>query len=225
MVTEIKTFLIRPERNYCLKSLSLNQFLLLILFQFSIIIVLLALEGLLFGITPNKFVADFEEVNRNIILFMILGSVVFPVLEEFLHRYYLNYRNRNILTSSFLLLLYFFVEYDKLDPVQNIIHFLAFLFLIAILLLKMRFHYINLQILAWGSIVFFGLFHLSTYERDVYIDNYLMIPVLVSPQIIGGLFLAFIRINYGFMHGILFHGFFNFLLLALGATVYQLFYP
>lgn len=156
---------------------------------------------------------------------MILGSVIFPVLEEFLHRYYLNYRSRSILTSSFLLLLYFFVAYDILDPIQNIIHFSAFLFLLAILFLKIRFQYINLQILAWGSIVFFGLFHLSTYEREVYSNNYLMIPLLVSPQIISGLFLAFIRINYGFFHGILFHGFFNLSLLALSATVYQLFYP
>ena len=225
MFTAIKKFLIRPAHNYSLKPLSLSKFLLLILLQLAIIIILLALEELLFGITLNKFGSGFDEVHRNIILFMILGSVIFPVLEEFLHRYYLNYRSSSIFISSFLLLLYFFAEYDLLDPIQNIIHFSAILFLMVILFLKIRFHYINLQILVWGSILFFGLFHLSTYERDVYMGNYLIIPVLISPQIISGLFLAFIRINYGFMYGILFHAFFNFLLLALGATVYQLFYP
>lgn len=225
MFTAIKKFLIRPERNYSLKPLSLSNFLQLILLQFAIIIILFVLEALLFGITPNRFGSNFEEVHRNIILFMILGSIISPVLEEFLHRYYLNYRSRSLLISSFLLLLYIFEEYDALDPIQNIIHLSALLFLIVIIFLKIRFQYINLQILVWGSIVIFGLFHLSNYERDVYMGNYLVIPVLISPQIISGLFLAFIRINYGFMHGILFHGFFNFSLLALGATVYQLSYP
>lgn len=225
MIGALGKFLINPRRNQDLKPFSLGQFLFLILIQLSLVIVVLLLEELLFGIAPNKFSTNFKMMNEEIILFMILGSIAVPIMEEFLHRYYLNYRTKTILVSSSLLLLYFFSEYGGLNPIQNTIHFSAFLFLIVILVLKKKYHYTNLKLLVWGSILFFGLFHLSAYEDEVFDNNYLIIPVLVMPQIIGGLFLAFIRINFRFIHCVLFHGFFNLLLISIGAIGYRLFSP
>lgn len=151
---------------------------------------------------------------------MILGGIVFPVFEEFLHRYYLDYKTRSLLTSTILLFLFYFVAFDELNFLQNAIHFLSFIFLFIIFVLKKFYNYINLKILVWGSILFFGLFHLSTYESDMYSKNYLIVPVLVMPQFIGGFFLAFIRIQFRFIHCIIFHGVFNIFLFLLGYVIF-----
>src|SRR5690606_21745256 len=124
-----------------------------------------------------------------------------------------------------LSLFVFFLYFDDVNPLQNAIHLFFFLFLLAILLLKKVYDIMNLKALVWVSILFFGLFHLSTYEREVYDNNYLMVPILIMSQFITGFFLSFIRIKYHYIHCILFHSFFNLVILSIGFIGHRFFSP
>lgn len=203
--------------------MSLFNFIHIFLIDLIITLVFIEITDLLCIVKDSSFVIKFEEINENIILYMIIGGVFFPILEEFLHRYYLDYKSKSLLISTILILLYFFLDFNVLNPLQSGIHFSFFLFLIVILFLKKFYNYINFRLLVWGSILFFGLFHLSTYERDIYSNNYFIIFVLVTPQFIGGFFLAFIRSTYRFIHCIIYHSFFNLVLFSIGYIVYKLF--
>lgn len=191
------------------------SFINLFVVDFFVTIFLVFLMDSLFGLNHTSFIYKLEMINKNIILYIVLGGFFLPIFEEFLHRYYLDYRTRSLLISAFLMLGFFFISFDELNSFQNFIHFFCFLFLVVILLLKKIYSFINVKLLVWGSILFFGLFHLSTHEMDVYSNNYFIVPVLVMPQFIGGFFLAFIRINFRFIYCIFYHGFFNLALLLM----------
>jgi hypothetical protein len=75
---------------------------------------------------PNKFMQEMDGIYNHFILFMVLAVIVAPVWEEFQHRYYLDYRIKSLFISAIFLLLFFFLSYDELNPLQNAIIFWAF---------------------------------------------------------------------------------------------------
>ena len=198
------------------KALRLTDFLYLLLLDL-IITGLLMLFLYLLGLDKSAFLRlDVEEIKENLVFFMAAGILVIVPLEEFLFRYYLNYSTKNLWVSAILLVLAFFALFDTDDPLGNSIIFLSAAFVITMLVLKQLVGFTSPKILIWGSIVSFGLFHITNYEPAAYAGNYLIIPLLVLPQLIGGFFLAYIRTHYRFVHAILFHGAFNAVVLTLG---------
>jgi len=219
----LKEFLIHPENIKQRQWMTLSSFIFLFVINFFIVILFLFLQYHIFGEIENSLSKNFEKINENIVFYLIFGVFFFPIWEEYLHRFYLNYRIKYLLISTVLSLFVFILNFEDVNPLQNSIHFLFFLFLLVISLLKIIYNIINVKVLIWGSILFFGLFHLSTYEREIYENNYLMVPVLIMSQFITGFFLSFIRIKYHFIHCILYHGFFNLIVLTLGFISYKFF--
>jgi membrane protease YdiL (CAAX protease family) len=198
------------------KALRLTDFLYLLLLDLIITGVLMLFLSLL-GLDKSAFLRlDMEEIKENLVFFMAAGILVVVPLEEFLFRYYLNYNTKNLWISAILLFLFFIISFDASDPLGSSICFLSAAFVITMLILKQLFGFTSPKILIWGSIVSFGLFHITNYEPAAYSSNYLIIPLLVLPQLIGGFFLAFIRTHYRFVDGILFHAAFNLVVITLG---------
>jgi len=62
----------------------------------------------------------------------------------------------------------------------------------------------------WISITFFGLFHVTNYVS--FGQYFYLIPLLVSPQFVAGIFLSFIRTKFGFLWAFILHGAYNLIL-------------
>ena len=59
----------------------------------------------------------------------------------------------------------------------------------------------------------FGLIHILNFEPSLNI--YLLAPVLVAPQILIGINLGYLRIRFGLIWSILFHAFYNGILISI----------
>ena len=62
--------------------------------------------------------------------------------------------------------------------------------------------------LVYASSVIFGFGHLTNYTNDGF-WFYVFSPIIIAPQLIGGLVTAFIRVKYNFFYGILYHSLWN----------------
>jgi membrane protease YdiL (CAAX protease family) len=71
----------------------------------------------------------------------------------------------------------------------------------------------NLKFATWASAIFFALVHIGNYKDFDYSAYFYLVPLLVSPQFLGGLILGYIRLNQGMKWAIIFHAVFNALLL------------
>ena len=223
MISLLKDFLLNPPIKSGIKKLSIKNFLFLFVVELVVLLFFTIINDYFFGSYSNKFMDNIEEIYENVVLLIIIGAILFPVFEEFLHRYYLDYKSKSLLISAVLLLIYFLLTFDQQNLVQTVVHFFCFLFVTTFFLLKRFFDVVNIRILVWGSILFFGLFHTSNYESDIYLNNYFIIPILVMPQFIGGFFQAFIRIHYRFIYCVLYHGFFNLIIFTSGFIEYTFF--
>jgi len=58
----------------------------------------------------------------------------------------------------------------------------------------------------WGSCIAFGLMHLANYQGG---DMGLLMPLIVLPQFLIGIVLGFVRMRYGLMCAMVFHGSYN----------------
>ncbi|MRI63118.1 CPBP family intramembrane metalloprotease [Ornithobacterium rhinotracheale] len=68
--------------------------------------------------------------------------------------------------------------------------------------------------LVYFSTISFGLIHISNYENNSTLF-YILAPLIVSTQIFGGFLIAFIRIRFNFISGILLHSLWNFFALII----------
>ncbi|MGV4438956.1 CPBP family intramembrane glutamic endopeptidase [Ornithobacterium rhinotracheale] len=68
--------------------------------------------------------------------------------------------------------------------------------------------------LVYFSTLSFGLVHISNYENSSTLF-YILAPLIVSTQIFGGFLIAFIRVRFNFISGILLHSLWNFFALII----------
>ena len=61
--------------------------------------------------------------------------------------------------------------------------------------------------------VAFGLMHITNFEPSLNI--YLLAPILVAPQILIGINLGYLRVRFGLIWSILFHAFYNGILMSI----------
>lgn len=64
----------------------------------------------------------------------------------------------------------------------------------------------------------FGYMHIANYELNTTI--WLLSPILVAPQIILGLLLGYIRVNFGLIYAMLFHAVYNAILIVPSVLFY-----
>ena len=117
---------------------------------------------------------------------LLFGVIVIPFLEELVFRFPLKFK-RNYIVRFFNFLTKGWVrhQWDKV--------FKWFVYLMA---------------------VAFGLVHISNYTNSEVIF-YILSPILVGSQIVGGFTLSFVRIKLGFMWGVLQHGVFNLIVMTV----------
>ncbi len=67
----------------------------------------------------------------------------------------------------------------------------------------------------WGSIVIFGLAHVSNYGGIILQEHWPYFPVLVLPQLVFGAVLGVVRMRFGFLASIFAHALYNGILLTV----------
>ena len=77
-----------------------------------------------------------------------------------------------------------------------------------------------LKLTVYVSSILFGLVHLGNYENQQWLF-YVLSPIIVSSQSLGGLVLAYLRLREGILWSMFAHGLFNATLIGIGLLFYQ----
>lgn len=217
-----KPYYISPNKAKSMQLSPITDIVLLILF-------LLIVNNIL--IIPNKlgFInADFkaDKVYDGLkkmgwpVLFFI-GAFLFPLLEELIFRLHL----KSVKGSYFFYVLMgaFFVSVILVQIIPRMHISLALFFLLCIVcffilrywfaFLPNQFHYSRkfiqyFHIHIWLSAFAFAMSHVFNYSLHSS-AAILLSPLLVLPQLVGGLTLSYIRMKYGILVSILMHGIHN----------------
>jgi membrane protease YdiL (CAAX protease family) len=124
--------------------------------------------------------------NKGAFSILIIAAVVIPFIEELLFRFFLKYE-RNLLFHFFD-----FLTKNKAKTFWDT-YFRTFFYLSAIL---------------------FALMHLTNFGNTNTL-YYILAPLIILPQFIGGITLGYTRLKLGFFWGVLQHGLYNFILFTM----------
>ena len=124
--------------------------------------------------------------NKGAFSIILIATILVPLIEELIFRLPLNYK-RNIL--------FHFFDYisNKKAKIFWFKHFNIFFYLFAFS---------------------FALVHLTNYNNTS-ILFYLLAPLIVLPQFIGGVTLGYLRLRLGFFWGVLQHGLYNLIVFSV----------
>jgi hypothetical protein len=168
-----------------------------------------------FEILPGNITNNFE-ISQKTFLYVV---IIAPILEELIFRLPLRISSFSFSISISILILVI----TKL-LVCPTIGYEFYLLAIPLTFLLNAFYSHKKSLLAmikafWGShfkyifysfSIIFGLLHLSNFE-EIYWWMIVFSPLITLPHIIMGLFLGFIRMNFSFLHALIFHATINFI--------------
>ncbi|TQI71153.1 CAAX prenyl protease-like protein [Gramella sp. Hel_I_59] len=146
--------------------------------------------GLIYLIDSYVLNLDMPLDDSHLILIFLLMVVIAPMIEEFIFRFPLKYK-RNYLLK--------FINYLSRGWLKDRwgSFFKYFLYL---------------------SVIVFGMIHLPNYNNSETLF-FIISPILVGSQLIGGVFLSYTRIKLGFIWSILQHSAFNLVILLFGLII------
>lgn len=149
------------------------------------------------------------EIANSPFKMLLIGVLAAPILEEILFRSWFRFSKNNfILLISTLSLLIIFYAFESTITALIISAFvLAFVFLSTWRFSRKsieRFIYSRFKYFFYASAVVFGLLHAFNYSGNIY-TLLLFSFILGGRQLIMGLVLGFIRMNYGLLYNIIFH--------------------
>ena len=172
------------------------------------------------GFIRWKFNIEFKQIGLSENLFLILNLLVIPIIEESAFRLPLVYNRINLSISSFFIS-YFLISVLISKNALDFSNYLLLKFIISIALSGMFFIIINIKnqffLNFWlrnNKAVFYVFLILFTIRHfDMYIINWatiFLLPLVVLPQLYGGILLSFTRIRYGFSFAVILHIMVNF---------------
>ncbi len=207
-------FEILAEKIFSFLRVFLNYFL--IVFGISIIT----------GILRIAFRIEYIPNDLDDLTFVLINILAFPVLEETAFRLSLVYKRLN-LTLSTLLIFYYSISILLAGSVIDIsneiilrVGLSVFVAILVYLILGIKTvgtrvnHFWNKhrKIVLYTLLLFFTFRHLDFYALKPVV--LILSPILLLPQFVGGIFLSFTRIRFGFIYAILLHTMINILAFA-----------
>lgn len=140
---------------------------------------------------------------------VLIGMILAPVYEEVISRSLLKFTKRNLvlffLTVSILIVVGLFRSKTTFVIILSVMLLVVMLSLLLAGRYKTEcFIAANFKYFFYGSALAFGLAHAANFGGNVYVIVAFSF-ILGGPQIIAGLILGFIRMNYGLVYSILFH--------------------
>ena len=217
VLSDIKKFLITPDDSkYSFESSGERIASFIKLFGINLLISFVILSALT-GIIRLNLEIDFKPINISLFNLWLANLLLIPVLEEIAFRLSLRltkiYLSLSVSAITYMVASYSF-GIDIIDFNQKLLFRLAVAFIgfiTAYLLLRNKKIFENVN-KVWRSnfklIYYFFLFlfvirHIDMYELNLV--TILFLPLLLSPQLISGIFLSFVRMRFGFGYSLIFH--------------------
>jgi uncharacterized protein len=166
--------------------------------------------SLLINLLLNFLSFNNSELEISNLRAIFAGIIVAPIIEEFLFRFLLIPKYKNLIVFSIFCSFLAFFTFIKSSYTYFYI-FVALCLIIFFILLNKRYlratqffiirHYKYYFFLSW---IVFGFYHLANYSPLNY-KIILFSPIILLPHMVLGSFLGFIRMRFGLMYSILFH--------------------
>jgi uncharacterized protein len=165
--------------------------------------------GILVYVLCHVFKLEKKEINLTAQTTFILGVVLAPIYEEIIFRSLLKFNKRNLYICLFTLLGAIIIFFLRSKIAIVIILAIFFIFLVGLTLL---FPLSSIEAtvskkfksIFYAVAIIFGLLHAFNFIGNLYYIIALSL-LLGSPQIVLGLILGYLRVNYGLVYSILFH--------------------
>jgi len=165
--------------------------------------------GILVYVLCHLFKLEKKEINLTAQTTFILGVVLAPIYEEIIFRSLLKFNKRNLYICLFTLLGAIIIFFLRSKIAIVIILAIFFIFLVGLTLL---FPLSSIEAtvskkfksIFYAVAIIFGLLHAFNFIGNLYYIIALSL-LLGSPQIVLGLILGYLRVNYGLVYSILFH--------------------
>lgn len=207
-LNKLIAFLKNPYQAEEFKNITAKEFFSLLLLSIIMIIPIIAV-GVLIGIDDmDHLIIQLWEENRWLVVFMAI--VIAPLMEEPLFRLHLVLKKSYIYWGMGLSI--FFLSYPVI---------LLWIYFIYLLVNLNRGVQTNLKFVVFTSSALFALVHIGNYPGFDYAQYFYLIPVLVGAQFIIGLVLSYIRLIYGMKWAILFHAFYNAIIVLTALLFYN----
>lgn len=207
-------YLIRPKYNIENKQIDIEEQLGLIIVYFAICVFLTVFIKQFHHIHRIQSVQNLS-ILKKFLLIVILG----PVFEELVCRLWLKEAKFNIVISQSICVVFLvYALYKNSNVFINEMIIITSLVSIVFILEKCikNFFQRYFMFIFYLSSVVFGLMHVLNF---IGIENLFEALVCTSPQIVLGIVLGYIRMNYGFKYGLLFHSFINLSVVLLHALL------
>jgi hypothetical protein len=223
MIADFIRFSISP--NYIYRQYSFWQSIKCFFLLFTLSLIATQLLGVILFVAGSEGYID-SPLNRLktkdvlILKSMVLSVFVSPIVEELAFRLHLRSNNLKFSFGFISLIILLVLAFFNLKFSDN--YWICFIFLLSLSpLLFVLLNQYNLSIeriivnnfksVFYTTIVLFALIHLRNYELH---DTSLFVMfLLITPQIIAGFFLGFIRMRLGFVYSIVFHSLHNSMML------------
>lgn len=173
---------------------------------------------LILGLVISQFVQSEDSLLLEVLenmsgwLIVITGVLFVPTIEEILFRLPLRGAVQTI-TPALSILLWFLMSWFGGSQISVLSACL--LIALNVFVWSKSWRNINAQIeqiyqayprwIFYGSAIAFGAIHITNYERQIWP----LLPLVVLPQIVVGLWFGFMRSRYGFIWAVCSHGFYN----------------
>lgn len=237
VIRDMFTYLRRPEIQAQRRKFTPDAFLDLVkLLGFSFLTLIFAgiVMGVIFqvaGVTMPPPTDDFTQM-MNQANFIFLAAIAAPLIEETLFRAWLGARWGVLIAAPLLFCAAALLVIMRADMAAFNIKLLAVMFVIGAAglyisryaALRKRPEVLDTAVKTvfpyafWGSCLAFGLMHLANYEAG---DMGLLLPLAVLPQFLIGVILGFVRMRFGLLSAMGFHGAYNISVLTIFSLLGQ----
>lgn len=199
------TFLRHPNYRK-IEKIRWNLFFKLLLLFYAICVPL----GLIVGILLKLLNYSDTELNFNTLKILIVGILLGPIIEELLFRLLLLPKLKNV-----IIFIVFSISMAIIYLIKGSIHFLIIFLLfgsIAFLFCQNKRYLRKAQLfiinhfcfIFYTSCILFGFYHIFNYT-PFNLKLFILMPLIVLPQIVAGVFFGFIRMKFGIFYSIIFH--------------------
>jgi uncharacterized protein len=170
--------------------------------------------GLITGLIIKVLKFHETEFDYSSLKILFAGLMLGPIIEEFLFRFLLIPRHINIVIFTCFSFCLAMISLLKGSNIYLIIFltlgFISFLFCLNTTYLRkaQKFLLNHYCFYFYLSCILFGFYHITNYIPVNY-KLILVMPIIVFPQMVIGVFLGYIRMKFGILYSILFHSITN----------------
>lgn len=222
-ISELIDFLFHPDMNLRTDQ-SLNKSIKDVLYYVVLSVVLVVIIGVViltvFSV-QNTVISDLS-AGKPLFRTVLIACLLIPLLEEATFRLPLKFKPLNLAIAISVLYLGTVADLIFAFVNEESIAYLGMSLFSAILIGLIIFYIArkysenlseiwksNFKLIYYSSIILFGIFHIQNLQIPEEYVYY--IPIIIVPWLIGGHITGFIRIKYGFIFGVVYHGLYNLL--------------